>query len=610
MKMKQALSLLLALALSPAAFANTPPVPAQEMAAENLLPNPGFENGSYGWTASGGATKTANAAAKGAGSFGFDWDSNASAQTLLSSLVAIPNGLKGKQGVAYCNIKAVSGSPTHTITINDGTNDLALAQTIQTTTSTFTRNAVYFTFPSSGSVRIKFASVASDEPEIYVDSCYLGDAFLFMPSVSQASLLGTLNITGCAGNWSASNGGFADFSANTSCTYTATGAAQAPATQIPAIKFASLAPGTYILITNGGFLTSTGSVVSWRFFDGTNGSLETDVLASPSSTIYYPGVTAQSFTYTTTQSNVTFSLQGKGSNTIVYGTQFTIKVLYFPSQTVQGYRQDATPASIAMAINASGTTASASFADPSTTTPTVTTSTSRNMSAVGATSLLGASVNFPRTGNYLVCYAGYISDSNASTIAGELTDGANAVVVGAQQGFAAVGAGSIPLGSCGNYNVTSVGSPTTFKLKCQTNTGTATCVLSTMSIVQLDSPLPSPILTGGVTSNASSNSERIERLSFGGASNPSYCSSTPCTIYSQSGSWVSSITRNTTGNYTVNFSSAWASVPTCVATPLAQFSDSMLHINSPSTSSITLSSYNDGGAAADTGVNIICMGPR
>jgi hypothetical protein len=128
--------------------------------------------------------------------------------------------------------------------------------------------------------------------------------------------------------------------------------------------------------------------------------------------------------------------------------------------------------------------------------------------------------------------------------------------------------------------------------------------------VQLDSALPSPILIGSVTSASSSGQERVERISFGGASNPSYCSSSPCTIYSQSGSWVTSVTRSAAGNYTVNFSSAWAAVPTCVATPLAQFSDSMLAINTPTTSAIVIASYNDAGAGADTGVNIICMGQR
>jgi len=167
------------------ALAAQPPLIAQDLVNNNILVNPGFENGKYGWTASGGATAAANSTAVGLGTYGYDWNSNGAAQTLLSNAVTIPNGLLNKQGVAFCKIKAVSGTPTHTITVNDGSNDLVSAQTIATSTSEFTRNIVYFKFPSSGSVKIKISSVAADEPEIYIDDCFLGDAFNVV-NVSQA----------------------------------------------------------------------------------------------------------------------------------------------------------------------------------------------------------------------------------------------------------------------------------------------------------------------------------------------------------------------------------------------------------------------------------------
>jgi len=139
--------------------------------AYNIVTNPGFESGTTGWTASGGATATANATAKGTKSLGYDWDSNAASQTLLSDSITIPNGFQGKDGIAYCNIKTPSGTATHTIVVNDGTNDIGSGASTILSGTTFLKSAYRFVFPSSGTIRIKLASVASNEPEIYIDDC-------------------------------------------------------------------------------------------------------------------------------------------------------------------------------------------------------------------------------------------------------------------------------------------------------------------------------------------------------------------------------------------------------------------------------------------------------
>ena len=86
------------------------PIPAQDHFPQNKLVNPGFENGKYGWTASGGATAAANATAKGEGTFGYEWNSNGAAQTLLSTAYTIEAQLKGKNGLAYCGFIVPSGA--------------------------------------------------------------------------------------------------------------------------------------------------------------------------------------------------------------------------------------------------------------------------------------------------------------------------------------------------------------------------------------------------------------------------------------------------------------------------------------------------------------------
>lgn len=66
--------------------------------------------------------------------------------------------------------------------------------------------------------------------------------------------------------------------------------------------------------------------------------------------------------------------------------------------------------------------------------------------------------------------------------------------------------------------------------------------------VTADSPCPrssAPLLKNAVTTS-SDGVERIERLVVAA------CNSSPCTITSQSGSWVSSVTRSATGTYAIN----------------------------------------------------------
>jgi hypothetical protein len=162
---------------SASAHAALKPIDAQEQQFANLLVNPGFENGSYGWTASGGATKTANTTAKARGNYGYDWDSSSAGQTLVSSAITVPEGLKGRPGTAWCLVKAASGAPTHTISVDNGTTDLDTAVALSVNTSQFIRQTFNFVYPTSGSVRLKFTSVAANEPEIYVDSCYFGEPY-------------------------------------------------------------------------------------------------------------------------------------------------------------------------------------------------------------------------------------------------------------------------------------------------------------------------------------------------------------------------------------------------------------------------------------------------
>lgn len=114
-----------------------------------------------------------------------------------------------------------------------------------------------------------------------------------------------------------------------------------------------------------------------------------------------------------------------------------------------------------------------------------------------------------------------------------------------------------------------------------------------------------PLLVGSVTSNAT-GAMKLESIRFGGASNPSSCTSTPCTIYSQTGTWVSGVTRGGTGDYTVTIgSSKFSTVPTCICNaeaPGTGISICAPDYNTVSTTNLRILS------TIDAVINIMCMG--
>lgn len=158
-------------------------------------------------------------------------------------------------------------------------------------------------------------------------------------NVGRAQLMGTVVISGCSGAWSTSSTSFASFSTLTGCTYTTSGQAQAPSTNIPAIKFASLPAGDYRLEYEGGLglnAASTSTTAYFQFTDGTNTAREiSNYYAYNSQPI--SSTMSQTITYNSSQSNVTLEIKGKISGTVasaITGTTSqpgTIKVWYFPS---------------------------------------------------------------------------------------------------------------------------------------------------------------------------------------------------------------------------------------------------------------------------------------
>lgn len=626
------ISLLGLLLLGLPSFAAEKPIDAQNRVYQNYLVNPGFENGSYGWTASGGATKTANSTAKAEGSYGYDWDSNSASQTLLQSVV-IPAGLYGRNGVAYCLFKAASGTATHTLTVDDGTNNLVTAVTIASSTSVFQRTAVNFIYPSSGSVRIKMTSVASNEPEIYVDSCYLGEANN-LSFVSQAQFIGSAYIANTSScTWTRANTALGAFGTTSACPGPTVeynpgpGTIQTTDTDLPKFTVNNLPPGNYEVKICGreGGTGASSLVTALAINDGTTTSGATAM--QDVNNVQGHFCVIGFFSYSSA-ANQTFELYGNSNtNTInVYANSsntsdaLRFSILRFPTSTEQAYRSDQTPASWSGYHDSTCSWArtNTAYGDPTADTTCVLTERyNRNFGTV--TSYLSGSDKLPgivftpnATGRYQVC-AGFkwTAGTTTSQSAFKLFDQTNILDETEWQLSSSTLRASSRL--CGIYNAATLAAAT---ISIQSKVDTGSVTISTANtgsaidwtVIALDSPFPHPISVGSITSNTS-GSERVERALIAQGSN---CSSSPCTITSQSGSWLSSVTRAGTGDYSLNIANGiFSAQPACV---VLQWNANLQTIPtvSPQTSTLfRITTATSGGTATDTrDFNVICMGPR
>ncbi len=615
------------------ALAAQPPLIAQDLISNNILVNPGFENGKYGWTASGGATAAANATAVGLGTYGYDWDSNGAAQTLLSNAVTIPNGLRSKQGVAFCKIKAVSGTPTHTITVNDGSNDLVSAQTIATSTSEFTRNIVYFKFPSSGSVKIKIASVAADEPEIYIDDCFLGDAFnvvnvsqakarVSAKRVTTAQSVSTTSYTTIIYNDDSSSSIYFDrfselntttgvftskeaITAVVSCRSYLTNYTSNELAFLQVLKNGSTAACSTFNTISG---TDTGVSLGACIINLEVGDTLECQVASSADTSY--SVVAS----ISTAMNI-FSLPDEDSQAVlldtvnwrvdanISGANASLGTLDVSSYT--GIENG----SLALTNNAGNGVLAAQIPCSSTNPPTGTTCSAGNES-------IGVSFTLPAAGDVLACVTASWFMSAPGSIDGalQIVETPNSAQTISQEGKSRVAVAmdntitTFPARTCGTFSFASAGQKTLRLFYEQDVTGTinSSFILADASanigqrdvhweIYPVNQSMPVPFLIGSVTSNTT-GAERIERAIIA-------CNAAS-SITSQSGSWLSAVGNRSSTACTITIAAgAFSAKPTC----LFVMSTTRQATAADLTSATAGTLYGD---SSDYAGQLICMGPR
>lgn len=175
-------------------------------------------------------------------------------------------------------------------------------------------------------------------------------------------------------------------------------------------------------------------------------------------------------------------------------------------------------------------------------------------------------------------------------ILGQSTSSANSVILGG--GSSAVNAATI-------VEVYTAANNTT-------TTGTRRLAVNSSGTLVLDA-----YGTGLLGSNSSGNVSATN-IWFAGAATPggTDCTSGACTLTTTYGGYVSSITRDSTGVYTVQFSPAWASAPTCVAGNKRGHSTICNLSGDTTTTAATINCGDMAGNLIDARPTIHCFGAR
>lgn len=573
---------------------------------KNRLANPGWEASKAGWTASGGTyTTTTTAANIGSGNAAGSWDSSGASQTLTSASVTVTSGagLSSQNGAVSCRIKAASGTATHTIQAYDGTNIL-VSSTITSSTSGFVRTSANFVFPSSGTVSLRLVSVAADEPTVYVDDCYLGLADGF-------------NITNInpVGNW-------------TSYTPSITWASNATPTGHYRRVGDTLEIMVNIAVTGAVSGTLDVGLPSGLTIDttklnvGSAPEMTGQVMVFDSGTATYHGVVG--YQNGDTDSVRPFYFLDTGAleehNTLTATTPMTFasgdavwlhaKVPISGWMAETAYRPDIMPGSWsgyhsgATCSWARTSAALGSFtADADCT---LVEQVNNNFGTVSTSGSVLPAITFTpkRAGRYHVTAVPMVHSNNASQSAQlRLTDGttnyAEIEVEASSNARRAPTLGAV-------VNATSTASITLEIYGATTsgavNVNTNGAMAIKWNIVALDQSFPAPVLVGSVTS-ASTGAERIERAEI------RYSGGTP-SVFSQSGSWISSVTDVGTGQASPQIS-GFSSAPVCVCSSKeTTASGAICLISGTSATQVQIRLRDNAGTLLDEDFTLICMGPR
>jgi hypothetical protein len=570
-----------------------------------------------------------------------------------------------------CNVKTPTGTATHTFGTWDGTTYISYG-TIGSAPN-FSRSTFNFIFGAAGTtIAPQLLSVASNEPEIYIDDCFVADAALGnLSQISQAQFVGSIQWAPTASCfWVTNNSSWANYTNITACAGTARtitgGVTDASVGLRPAVGVPNIGPGRYEIRAHGSFYKNSvaNSACYYRISDGTTGS-NPGTVSSNSAESAAPYVSGE-FSYSTGSASKTFDIQAFAATAIncaidagVDGLE--LDVYYFPSQAQTVFKANA-PAgpTITKLTSGSGTY----------TTPSGATllhirmvgaggggaggNTSGVAGGLGGNTTFGTSLLVANGGNggklALANSGGGTASIALPAIGTALTGGtgsaANLVTggysvggIGAATSFGGAGGGASPAtaGASGIPNTGSgggggSGASGQYSGNGGDAGGLVDAYISSPSASYTYSIGASGTAGTGAFAGGTGGSGYIEITEYYGANAPvligsvtsnssgaerterlavtAGCSSGTCAIGSQSGSWVSSVVWNSLGSYTVNLGAGmFSAAPTCLCTNITTGTRGCA-TSSPTTGSFTVYTTVNGTGLENDPFSVLCMGPR
>jgi hypothetical protein len=574
----------------------------------------------------------------------------------VSDVVNIPPGYRGQNMQYTIPFHIVSGSIAADdlkFETYDVTNSALLSVSCNTGSST-DANQVYTTgtvliicngvIPSTtAQIRIgfHFASTSTTAVTFSFDDVYVAPPSN-IGQVAQAQFIGSAYIAGTTScEWDATSGSIAVFPTTSACPGPTVllnpgpGTIQTTDTDLPKFTVNNLPAGNYYAIIKGTISGDSSAEAIVAINDGTTTSPAVEA-ANTSTTSEF--VVTGSFNYTTS-GNRSFSVYGGtgGAGTAhlynnISGRNLTFELYYFPSSSQTAMNASQVGASWSgthgtdcnFTVNNTG-----SYADPGTdSTCTFTELSNHNFGTVtsytsGGNKLPGIVFTPAGLHTYWACAEVQALTASTHWMSIRLTaDGSTSIA--SQDAFgnsSTMGSGHL---LCGMFSATST-SAITLRIQAVSDASGNNNIVQdlgfsntvTWNIFDISASMPAPYIANTVASS-SSGVELLNRLEFGGdASASTACTSSPCTIASQSGSWATSVTRSGTGAYIVAVSSGvFKATPVCLvnenaANMVSTAGECFYKYASSSSTSLTIGCFNTNqSAGADTSVDVICMGPH
>lgn len=528
------------------------------------------------------------------GNCSFSWTATASGQIMKIKSRPIPNIFKGQTCAAYFSYQyaTIFGADNNAFKtyVTDGTNKKSSEVVLRATYDSSGSNSG----DSNETFILGYPCSNATTPEIWVEhtasstTIFGSDEFTLgkyngMRAVPDgSSWVGSLHYAGATScTWTRTNAALGAFPVNASCsTPTTLGQLTAPATKIPGFTIPTVKPGKYVVVVSSFFSTGTsGADGTLAISDGTQtvyaGNIGADTTNSRGPTIQ------STLTYSTTQSNVTIQIYGAASSgnlNVSAGVaglrELKFDVFYYP------------------------------------------------LNGTAYSNVVHAScINNPDCQNNFsakISATGVVSDENYSFING------NCVISGTSINTCTWDTARFSVAPvCVLTSETSqvswnAGNPTaTGAVFTTTNSGgTAIAGITQIHCSRSGTDVkpwgPVPLLSGMVSSNSTS-SIRNEFASFSGGAYATNCTASPCTVVDPSSPFLTSVIRNSQGNYTFNFANAtWSGANYLCTHSLNNFvtGSGFCYIPTRSQTSMNMICVTGAGAAVDVSGVIDCKGPR